>query len=146
MHGEGCSETQPLRAVLFVTGDSHRSLANDRFVPAWGIKSVAREKEPYLDLSFYTMTFRMPPSWRVMLEMEAKDDEDLSGLPTGDELGLSQSKAGSKAAQKSQFDLELNAPCYRCSNESRLKIDPQTEYAESLICKWAVRHVFVSKS
>ena len=56
------SSDESLKAVLFVSGDQHKNLYGESFVPAWYIKPVP--KDANLDLMVDALRFRKPESWK----------------------------------------------------------------------------------
>ena len=71
------------KAVLFVSGESHRSFHAEHFVPAWAMKGISKEKTPgpLLDFSVYDLTVEQPKSWRQKAEDHGAPTIVISGAP-----------------------------------------------------------------
>ena len=54
------------KVILYVTGDSHKGLCGDQFVPAWGVKTVA--KDPLLVVGSQELVVGKPASWIIQHE------------------------------------------------------------------------------
>lgn len=50
-----------LKAVVYVAGDTHRSIGTDAFIPGWGVKVAAKESN--LDIKMEDITISTPRNW-----------------------------------------------------------------------------------
>ncbi len=55
--------TNILKAVIYVVGDSHRSIGTDGFIPGWGVKVAAKESN--LEISLKDISIATPSTWKV---------------------------------------------------------------------------------
>ena len=69
--GTGASD---LQAVLFVTGDNHKCLYGEQFVPAWGLKQGPAGKQSGVVLGKTPCSYRKPASWPTEEEIETTID------------------------------------------------------------------------
>ncbi|CAL1142270.1 unnamed protein product, partial [Cladocopium goreaui] len=67
------AEESELKVVIYVTGDSHKCIGGDQFVPAWSVKSVS--KDPFLALGPIRLDVRKPESWMPRKNIVQKDQK-----------------------------------------------------------------------
>ena len=64
--------TNILKAVIYVVGDSHRSIGTDGFIPGWGVKVAAKESN--LEICLKDISIATPTTWKVETQGGGVDD------------------------------------------------------------------------
>ena len=86
---------EELRAVLFVTGDLHKTFHAEHCAPTWTIKSIPKEKNPMLEVSSYSLAFSEPASWGEWTPTSTLEGSD-AGCPPAE----------------ARRAIHIEAPCY----------------------------------
>jgi hypothetical protein len=116
------------KVLIYVTGDSHKCLCGDQFVPAWGVKTVA--KDPLLVVGSKPLDIPKPPSWiKPKNPEESKEKEKAKTAKTPvaeggqedskeskeskDSKGASEPESKDSDPQDSKDDdmIHIQAPC-----------------------------------
>lgn len=111
---DGKDLPSPYEAVLFVCGDSHKCMCSEAFVPAWAVKTAAKEKEPALVLSTVPLKLDPPSSWKDFLK-----------APSVPPQPQPESEAANPAeAEAPNMKLQVDVPVFQFGDQIRGKVKP----------------------